>query len=159
MRAKIAVASRDADGFYINKLIGGRVDESSSDQVDGTIVWDASDDARLTVNAYFLDFDGPSTNYNHVNGPTDYRDNVHMNVIGRQAFNYTGANAKFEFPLDAMNTKVTAIGAYDKREFGGGERRRLPVARHRARERQRQRRDVHRRAALRHARSPTRSRR
>ncbi len=119
VRAKIAVASRDADGFYINKLVGGRVDESSSDQIDGTIVWDASDDARLTVNAYFLDFDGPSTNYNHVNGPTDYRDNVRMNVIGRQDFKYTGANAKFEFPLDAWNTKVTAIGAYDKRELEG----------------------------------------
>jgi iron complex outermembrane receptor protein len=117
VRAKIAVASRDADGFYTNRLIGGRVDDSSSDQIDGTIVWDASDDARLTVNAYFLDFDGPSTNYNHVTGPQDYRDNVRMNVIGRQAFEYTGANAKFEFPLDAINTKVTAIGAYDKREL------------------------------------------
>ena len=117
LRAKIAVASRDADGFYTNRLIGGRVDDSSSDQIDGTIVWDASDDVRLTVNAYFLDFDGPSTNYNHVTGPRDYRDNVRMNVIGRQAFEYTGANAKFEFPLDALNTKVTAIGAYDKREL------------------------------------------
>ncbi len=117
VRAKIAVASRDADGFYTNKLIGGRVDESSSDQIDGTIVWDASDDARLTVNAYFLDFEGPSTNYNHVNGTTDYRDNVRMNIIGRQAFEYTGANAKFEFPLNAWNTKVTAIAAYDKREL------------------------------------------
>ncbi len=119
VRAKIAVASRDADGFYTNKLIGGKVDESSSEQIDGTIVWDASDDARLTVNAYYLDFEGPSTNYNHVNGPTDYRDNVRMNVIGRQAFEYTGGNAKFEFPLDALNTKVTAIAAYDKRELEG----------------------------------------
>jgi iron complex outermembrane receptor protein len=118
VRAKIAVASRDADGFYTNKLIGGKVDESSSNQVDGTIVWDVSDDARLTVNAYFLDFDGPSTNYNHVNGTTDYRDNVRMNVIGRQDFQYTGANAKFEFPLDSIKTKVTAIGAYDERELG-----------------------------------------
>jgi iron complex outermembrane receptor protein len=117
VRAKIAVASRDADGFYTNRLIGGRVDDSSSDQIDGTIVWDASDDARLTVNAYFLDFDGPSTNYNHVTGARDYRDNVRMNVIGRQQFEYTGANAKFEFPLDSINTKVTAIGAYDKREL------------------------------------------
>jgi iron complex outermembrane recepter protein len=117
VRAKIAVASRDADGFYENKLIGGSVDESSSDQIDGTIVWDASEDTRLTVNAYFLDFEGPSTNYNHVNGPTDYRDNVRMNVIGRQDFQYTGANAKLEFPLDSINTKVTAIGAYDKREL------------------------------------------
>jgi len=117
VRAKIAVATRDADGFYTNKLIGGKVDESSSDQVDGTVVWDVSDDSRLTVNAYYLDFEGPSTNYNHVSGPTDYRDNVRMNVIGRQAFDYTGANAKFEFPLDALKTKVTAIAAYDKREI------------------------------------------
>ena len=119
VRAKIAVATRDADGFYTNKLIGGKVDESSSDQVDGSIVWDVSDDSRLTVNAYYLKFDGPSTNYNHVNGPTDYRDNVVMNVIGRQNFDYTGANVKFEFPLDSLKTKVTAIAAYDKREIEG----------------------------------------
>jgi len=111
LRAKIAVASRDSDGFYTNKLIGGAVDATSSDQVDGTVVWDASDDVSLTVNAYYLDFEGPSTNYNHVSGPTDYRDNVRMNVIGRQAFDYTGANARLEFPLDAWNTKVTAIAA------------------------------------------------
>ena len=116
VRAKIAVATRDADGFYTNKLIGGKVDESSSDQVDGTVVWDVSDESRFTLNAYYLDFAGPSTNYNHVNGPTDYRDNVVMNVIGRQDFDYTGANAKFEFALDSLKTKVTAIAAYDKRE-------------------------------------------
>ena len=29
----------------------------------------------LTMNAYFLDLKGPATNYNHVNGPTDYRYN------------------------------------------------------------------------------------
>src|SRR6185436_3100947 len=40
---------------------------------------------------------------------------VVMNVIGRQDFDYTGANVKFEFPLDSLNTKVTAIAAYDKR--------------------------------------------
>jgi len=116
VRAKIAVATRDADGFYTNKLIGGKVDESSSDQVDGTVVWDVGEDSRFTVNAYYLDFSGPSTNYNHVNGVTDYRDNVVMNVIGRQDFDYTGANVKFEFPLDSLNTKVTAIAAYDKRD-------------------------------------------
>ncbi len=119
VRAKIAVASRDTDGFYTNKLVGGAVDESSSDQIDGTVVWDASDDVRLTVNGYWLDFEGPSTNYNHVTGPTDYRDNVRMNVIGRQDFTYKGGNAKLEFPLDAWNTKVTAIGAYDERELEG----------------------------------------
>jgi len=52
VRAKIAVATRDADGFYTNKLIGGKVDESSSDQVDGTVVWDVGEDSRFTVNAY-----------------------------------------------------------------------------------------------------------
>src|SRR6185295_18982676 len=83
----------------------------------GTVVLDVSDDSRLTLNAYYLDFEGPSTNYNHVSGPTDYRDNVRMNVIGWQAFDYTGANAKLEFPLDALKTKVTAIAAYDKREI------------------------------------------
>jgi iron complex outermembrane receptor protein len=117
LRAKIAVATRDADGFYTNKLIGGKVDESSSDQLDGTVVWDVGEDSRLTMNAYYLDFAGPSTNYNHVSGPTDYRDNVVMNVIGRQDFDYTGANVKFEFPLDSLQTKVTAIAAYDQREI------------------------------------------
>ena len=74
------------------------VDESSSDQIDGTIVWDASDDARLTVNAYFLDFEGPSTNYNHVNGPTDYRDNVRMNVIGPAGIRIHGRERQVRVP-------------------------------------------------------------
>jgi iron complex outermembrane receptor protein len=117
VRAKIAVASRDSDGFFMNKLIGGAVDSSSSEQADGSIVWDASDDVRVTANGYYLDFDGGATNYSAVTGPTDYRDNVQMNVIGRQSFIYQGGNARIEFPLDSLNTKVTAIGAYDERQL------------------------------------------
>ncbi len=117
VRAKLAVATRDSDGFFTNKLIGGAVDASSSDQADASVVWDFNDDARLTVNGYYLDFAGGATNYSAVTGTTDYRDNVQMNVIGQQTTKYTGGNAKLEFPLSSLRTTVTAIAAYDKRDY------------------------------------------
>ncbi|MBB6095916.1 iron complex outermembrane receptor protein [Povalibacter uvarum] len=117
VRAKLAVATRDSDGFFTNKLIGGQVDASDSDQADASVIWDFNDDTRLTVNGYYLDFTGGATNYNAVTGTTDYRDNVQMNVIGRQTTKYTGGNAKLEFPLASLKTTVTAIAAYDKRDY------------------------------------------
>jgi iron complex outermembrane receptor protein len=119
VRAKAAFATRDTDGFFTNKLIGGQVDAASSEQADASVVWDISDESRLTVNGYYLDFTGGSTNYSHVTGPTDYSDNVRMNVIGTQSFIYKGGNAKLEVPLSALNTKVTAIAAYDERDLRG----------------------------------------
>jgi iron complex outermembrane receptor protein len=116
VRAKLAVASRDSNGFFTNQLIGGAVDASTSDQANLTVVWDAGADAKLTVNGYYLDFTGGSTNYNHVSGVADYRDNVRMNVIGEQSFIYKGGSAKFELPLAGLNTTLTAIGAYDGRD-------------------------------------------
>jgi len=119
VRAKVAVATRDSDGFFTNELIGGQVDAANSDQADASIIWDVSPDTRLTVNGYYLDFTGGVTNYSHVTGPTDYSDNVRMNVIGQQTNEYTGGNARLEFPLASLNTKVTLIGAYDKRDYDG----------------------------------------
>lgn len=116
VRAKLAVASRDSNGFFTNKLIGGATDASSSDQANLTMVWDASSDVRLTLNGYYLDFTGGTTNYNHVNGPTDYRDNMRMNVNGETDFTYKGGSVKLELPLSGLNTRFTAIGAYDRRD-------------------------------------------
>lgn len=116
VRAKLAVASRDSDGFFTNKLIGGAIDASDSDQANLTVVWDVNQDVKLTVNGYYLDFTGGTTNYNHVNGPTDYRDNMRMNVNGETAFTYKGGNVKLELPLAGLNTRFTAIGAYDSRD-------------------------------------------
>ncbi|MBL8266874.1 TonB-dependent receptor [Steroidobacter sp.] len=116
VRAKLAVASRDSNGFFTNKLIGGAIDASDSDQANLTVVWDASSDVRLTVNGYYLDFTGGTTNYNHVSGPTDYRDNMRMNVNGETSFTYKGGSAKLELPLSGLNTTLTAIGAYDSRD-------------------------------------------
>ena len=116
VRAKLAVASRDSNGFFKNKLIGGATDASSSDQANLTVVWDASADVRLTLNGYYLDFAGGTTNYNHVSGPTDYRDNMRMNVNGETEFTYQGGSVKLELPLSGLNTRLTAIGAYDARD-------------------------------------------
>jgi iron complex outermembrane recepter protein len=116
VRAKLAFASRDSNGFFTNKLIGGATDASSSDQANLTVVWDAATDVRLTVNGYYLDFEGGTTNYNHVSGPTDYRDNMRLNVNGETAFIYKGGSAKLELPLTGLNTTLTAIGAYDVRD-------------------------------------------
>ncbi|NJO13173.1 MAG: TonB-dependent receptor [Gammaproteobacteria bacterium] len=117
LRGKLALAKRESDGFYENRLIGGAVDAADSEQASASLVCDVSQDLKLTLNGYYLDFDGGSTNYSHVTGVTDYRDNVRMNVIGRQAFVYKGGNARLEFPIGS--TTVTAIGAYDSRQLRG----------------------------------------
>ena len=142
------MASRESDGFFDNKLIGGAVDASDSEQADarcrGTRARCASHRQRL-----YLDFTGGSTNYSHVTGPTDYSDNVRLNVIGQQSFIYKGGNAKLEFPLNSLNTTVTAIAAYDSRDLRGvsdGDFLSLDIVRSNGTGR----RDVYGRAALRH---------
>src|SRR5690606_35808430 len=56
VRGKLAVVSRESDGFFENRLIGGAVDASSSDQASLSVVWDAADEVYVTANAYYLDF-------------------------------------------------------------------------------------------------------
>ena len=119
LRAKLSFATLDTDGFFENQLTGEEADALSSDQASLGMVWDATDSARVTFNGYYLDLDGGSTNYGHVPGPTDYVDNIRLNVTGRQDFTYSGANAKVEFPLGAGATNVTAIAAFDERELDG----------------------------------------
>lgn len=131
LRAKLAVSSRDTDGFFRNRLTGGRADATSSSQANLSVVWDAGKNVFFTGNAYYLDFAGGNTNYSHVDGPNDYRDNIRLNVTGRQAFIYKGANAKLEFPLGS-DTMVTAIAAYDARShtsLGDGDFLALDVVR------------------------------
>ena len=78
---------------------GEEADALSSDQASLGMVWDATDSARVTFNGYYLDLDGGSTNYGHVPGPTDYVDNIRLNVTGRQDFTYSGANANQDYSL------------------------------------------------------------
>jgi iron complex outermembrane recepter protein len=117
LRGKLAISTRDSDGFFRNDLTGERADATSSEQAALSLGWDVSDAVYLTTNAYYLDFEGPGTYYSHVDGPTDYRTNIRLNVNGRQAFVYEGANIKAEFPLAALNTEVTAILAWDERRL------------------------------------------
>ncbi|HEU4530088.1 MAG TPA: TonB-dependent receptor [Steroidobacteraceae bacterium] len=114
LRGKLAVAKRDSQGFFTNRLIGGQVDASESEQANGSLLWDIGGGAELTLTGYYLDFMGGSTNYSAVSGTTDYRDNVVLNVIGQSDIIYKGTNAKLEFDLGS-NTGVTLIGAYDAR--------------------------------------------
>jgi len=115
-RARVSFATRDSDGFYINEITGEEADAVSTDQANFTLVWDVLDGAALTTNAYWLDLKGPGTTYSHVDGTTDYRYNLNMNVTARTAITYSGANTKLEFPM-GEGTNATAILAYDRRAF------------------------------------------
>lgn len=116
LRGKLAVSSRESDGFFRNRLTGDNATATSSDQASLSLVWDVGEATTVTGSAYHLDFDGPGTYYSHVDGPTDHRDNIQLNESGRQAFIYQGANVKVEFPL-GERTNATTILAWDSREL------------------------------------------
>jgi iron complex outermembrane recepter protein len=116
LSGRLAVNSRRSDGFFENKLIGGDVAPLDSDQVNGTLLWKAGGGTSLTLNGYWLDVQGGGA-YGHVNGPRDYRDNVRINVLNRNDFTYKGGNARLEVPLAGIETTMTVIGAFDRRDF------------------------------------------
>lgn len=136
LRGKLAVSSRESDGFFRNRLAGDDATATSSDQAAFSLVWDVGDAATVTGSGYYLDFDGPGTHYSHVDGPTDHRDNIQLNESGRQAFIYQGANVKLEFPI-GERTDATAILAWDSRDLsssGDGDFLALDVVRSRGSE-------------------------
>jgi iron complex outermembrane receptor protein len=87
----------------------------NTDALSGTIRLLPADDVTLTVNGYYTWLKGGAVPYSFVSGPTDYKREVFLNSTNYQLFKYRGVNAKLELPLDALATKVTLIGAYDRR--------------------------------------------
>lgn len=115
LQARIAFAHQQQDGFVHNVLLDKDQNPLNTDAISGTIRARPVDDVQLTVNGYYTWLKGGAVPYAFIDNPTDYERDVAYNSTNYQYFKYRGINAKLEFPIDAMATKVTLIGAYDRR--------------------------------------------
>lgn len=116
LQARVSYAHQQQNGFVRNTLIGVDAFPLNTDTVSGTLVAKPADDVKLTINGYYTSLLGGGVSYAFVTGPTDYNRSVLLNATNYQKFKYRGVNAKLEFPLDALATKVTLVGAYDERD-------------------------------------------
>ncbi|WP_240309364.1 MULTISPECIES: TonB-dependent receptor [Sphingomonas] len=115
LQARIAYTHQQQDGFIHNTLLNVDQNPLNTDALSGTVRATPADNVQLTVNGYYTWVKGGAVPYAFVSGPTDYKSDVAYNSSNYQFFKYRGLNAKLEFPLDALSTKVTLIGAYDRR--------------------------------------------
>lgn len=114
LRGRIAGAYHSHDGFSQNLIAGGDARPLENQSVNGTLVWDAPHGAEITLNAYWDRVEGSQTAYSAPSGPTNYIDDVTLNVNSIAVYTYTGANLKGVFDVTG-NTQMTAIVAYDYR--------------------------------------------
>ncbi|MBK8544775.1 MAG: hypothetical protein IPL62_15230 [Caulobacteraceae bacterium] len=92
LRGRVAAAYHSHDGFSTNTLAGGDARPLESTAVNGTLVWDAPDNAQLTLNTYYNEVTGSQTAYSSPSGPTDYIDDVQLNLNSIATYNYSGGN-------------------------------------------------------------------
>ena len=97
-----------------NTLVGGDARPLDNRSVNTTLVWDAPQNARLTLNSYYNRVEGSQTAYSAPSGPTNYIDDVQLNVNSIAVYQYYGSNLKGEFDL-TDNTRLTALVAYDRK--------------------------------------------
>jgi iron complex outermembrane recepter protein len=115
LRGRLAASYHSHDGFSTNVLTGADARPLENQSVNGTLIWDAPQDAKLTLNAYWDEVEGQITAYSSPSGSTDYIDDVALNADSIATFTYYGANLRGVFDF-TPNTQMTAILAYDYRK-------------------------------------------
>ena len=115
LRGRLAASYHSRDGFGENLIAGGDARPVENESVNGTLAWDAPQDAELTFNAYWNRVTGSLTTYSAPDGPTDYIQDVTTNLATIAEYEYWGVNARGEFDI-SDSTRMTAIIAYDDRQ-------------------------------------------
>ena len=115
LAVRVAASHREQDGFLTNIVLDEKANPLNTDSVNATIRATPTEDLVLTLKGYYDWVDGVNTPYARVTGPRDYSRDIQFNSLQRVFFRYRGVNAKVEFPIDAINTDVSLIGAYDAR--------------------------------------------
>src|SRR5690606_24311340 len=80
LRGRVAAAYHSHDGFSTNTFAGGDARPLENQSVNGTLVWEAPQNAEITLNAYWNSVEGAQTAYSSPAGPTDYVQDVQLNV-------------------------------------------------------------------------------
>ncbi len=115
LAVRVAASHREQDGFINNVTVGGKSNPLNTDSINATIRATPSEDVTLTINGYYDWIKGTNVPYARVSGPTNYLRTNQFNALGITSYKYRGINAKFEAPLEALNTKLTLQAAYDLR--------------------------------------------
>ena len=115
LQARVAYAHREQDGFATNTTLGIDAMPLNSDTISATIRAEPVDAVVFTVNGSYDWVTAGTTAYSYVTGPTDYSRIVQLNTDNYQNLEYKRLNGKLEFPIAALATDVTIIGAYDER--------------------------------------------
>jgi iron complex outermembrane receptor protein len=113
---RIGASHRQQQGFIKNIVAGGKSNSFNTDSVSGTLRFTPGNDVVVAVNGYYDWVKGHNTPYARVTGPTDYQRTNQFNTTGTTTYKYRGINGRIEAPIDAINTKVTLLAAYDARD-------------------------------------------
>lgn len=113
---RIGGAHRQQDGFIRNTTVGGHSNSLNTDSVSGTLRFTPGNDVVVAVNGYYDWIKGHNVPYAWVSGPTDYSRNNVFNTTGITTYKYRGINARIEAPIEAIDTRVTLLAAYDARD-------------------------------------------
>ncbi|WP_070156768.1 TonB-dependent receptor [Sphingobium phenoxybenzoativorans] len=113
---RIGASHRQQQGFINNIVAGGKSNSFNTDSVSGTLRFTPGNDVVVAVNGYYDWVKGHNTPYARVTGPTDYQRTNQFNTTGTTTYKYRGINGRIEAPIDAINTKVTLLAAYDARD-------------------------------------------
>ena len=116
LQVRIGYAHRQQDGFIKNTNIGGDANPLNTDSVNATVRALPTENLTITLNGYYDWIKGTNVPYARVTGPTDYSRDNQFDTLGITNYRYYGVNAKVETAIDAIDTKVTLIGAYDGRK-------------------------------------------
>ena len=115
LRGRIAGNYHTQDGFSDNLLVGGDARPLETKSINGSLLWDAPQNAQIQLNAYWNQVTGSQTAYASPSSPTDYQDDVPLNENSIAQYDYTGVNVRGVFDI-VPSTQLTVIGAYDHKE-------------------------------------------
>ncbi|WP_148274843.1 TonB-dependent receptor [Novosphingobium sp. PP1Y] len=115
LQVRVAYGHRQQDGFIKNTLLNRYANTLNTDTINATIRATPVADVVLTVNGSYDWVLSGSLPYSFVSGPQDYQRNIAFNATNLQNLHYKRLNGKLEFPVAAINTDVTLVGAFDER--------------------------------------------
>lgn len=134
MAGRIAVSTRETDGFYSNSFSGGSgtVDYLEDTSARARLVWDVSDDLELDFRAGYTDVSGGAINFNAVFAipafeaafgspaffadPNDLDFNFTFNVPGENEQTTTDFSVKADYTMDGMDL-VASFAYTDLEEY------------------------------------------
>ncbi len=116
LQGRLGGSFHDQNGFEKNILAGGNANPLHQRSISGELRFEPTPWATITVNGAYDKVKGGITPYIDLTGPHDYSEDATLNLNSIATYTYKRANIKGDFDVAALNTKITAIAAYDARD-------------------------------------------